>query len=333
MRKPAINFFFLLALAAALGTTRPALAQGTSRSPQAVATLDSASILIGEQFHLTLQADPAGRRLLWAEIPDSFDHLLVVGRGKIDTVQQEGHSLYRQRLTLTGFDSGQWKVPAFAFRVVRGDSAHTLPSLTTDSLFIRVNTVAVDTSRPFRPIKQIRGVPFNILAYWYYILGGLVLLALLAYLIFFRKKKTERKPEKTVPAEPPYEQAMKSLHGLEAEKLWQQNRVKDYYTRLTDILRLYIERQFSVKAMEQTTDEILRDIRPVTRLNQQQDNLRYILTTADLAKFARLQPAPEEHEASLRKAYELLEWTRPRQEEKGQEADEKETAGQAGKKP
>jgi hypothetical protein len=328
MRKPAINLFFLLALASALGTMPPASAQQPSRGPQAVATLDSASILIGEQFHVTLQADPAGQRLVWAEIPDSFDHLVVVGKGRIDTLRQDGRSIYRQRLTLTGFDSGQWKVPAFSFRVVAGDSAHTLPSLTTDSLFIRVNTVAVDTSKPFRPIKQIRAVPFNILAYWYYILGGLLLLALV-YLIFFRKKKAVPKPEKTVPAEPPYEQAMKSLHGLEAEKLWQQNRVKDYYTRLTDILRLYIERQFSVKAMEQTTDEILRDIRPVTRLNQQQDNLRYILTTADLAKFARLQPAPEEHEASMRKAYELLEWTRPRQE-KQEGTSEEETAGQAG---
>lgn len=315
MRKPACKLFFLLLSVAALYPAASAFGQ---QGPRATATLDSASILIGEQFHLTLQATAgaAAARLLWAEVPDSFDHLLVVRRGKIDTLQQAGEQLYRQRLTLTGFDSGQWKIPAFAFRVVSGDSARSLPSLTTDSMFITVNTVPVDTTKPFRPIKQIRSVPFNILAYWYYIVGGLVLLAILAWLLFFRKRKTVRTPEPEIPAEPPYEQAVKSLRELEGEKLWQQNRVKDYYTRLTDILRLYIERQFGVKAMELTSDELLRDIRPVTRLNQQRDNLHYILTTADLAKFARLQPLPEEHEASLRKAYEVLEWTRPAPPEK-----------------
>ena len=69
-----------------------------------------------------------------------------------------------------------------------------------------------------------------------------------------------------------------------------------------------------VSAMGDTSDELLASVRPVTKLNQQRENLRYILETADLAKFAKLEPQPEAHEASLKKAYELVEWTRPRQE-------------------
>lgn len=282
----------------------------------AKATADSAAIKIGEQFHLNLTVNAGeGLQLVWAQIPDSFGHFLVVDRGGIDTLTASGKKIYQQSLTLTSFDSGYWTIPAFSFQAVSGDSTISPPSLTTDSFLVKVNTVPVDTTKAFRPIKKIRSVPFNILAYWPYLLGGLIVLLVLLYLIFFRKKKVKLIPEKVIPQEPPYEQALKNLHSLEKEKLWQQGEVKTYYTRLTDILRLYIERGFRINAMEQTTDELLQKIKPVTKLNQQQDNLRYILQTADLAKFAKLQPLPEEHEASLKKAYELLEWTKPKPEE------------------
>jgi hypothetical protein len=293
-----------------------AFAQNAVSGKQATATVDSSTIKIGEQFLLTLQASAdISQQLVWPQVPDSFDHILVVDRSRIDTLRQGGSNIYKQQIRLTGFDSGYWKIPPFSFGIVSGDSAVTSPTLTTDSLFITVNTVPVDTTKPFKPIKQILGVPFNILAYWPFILGGIVVLALLIWLIFFKKKKRVEKPEKIIPQDPPYEQAIKNLHALEEEKLWQHHQVKLYYTRLTDILRYYIQRQFGINAMEQTSDELLQKIKPITKLNQQKNNLQYILQTADLAKFARLQPRPEEHEASMKKAYEMVEWTKPKEEE------------------
>lgn len=293
----------------------PVFSQNQISGKQVKATVDSSSIKIGEQFHLTLQASAApSQQLVWPQIPDSFDHFLVVDKSKMDTLRQAGNNVYKQQITLTNFDSGYWKVPAFSFGMVSGDSAVTSPSLTTDSLFINVNTVPVDTTRPFKPIKQIMGVPFNILAYWPYILGGIIVLAILIWLIFFRKKGTVQKAEQIIPQEPPYDQAIKNLHALEDEKLWQNNEVKLYYTKLTDIIRFYIQRQFGINAMEQTSDELLQKIKPITKLNQQKNNLQYILQTADLAKFAKLQPVQEDHEASMRKAYEILEWTKPKEE-------------------
>lgn len=280
------------------------------------ARVDSTGILIGEQFHLELEASSdAPLQWAWPEVPDSFDHILVVRRGGIDTVHAQGKTVFTQRITLSSFDSGYWQVPAFDFRVVTGDTAAGGGVLETDSLRIMVNTVAVDTTKPFRPIKQIRSVPLNLLAYWPYALGALALIALVLWLTVFRKPKTRETPAPVVPRDPPYEEAVKSLRELEGDKVWQQGKVKEYYTRLTGVLRRYIERQFKVNAMEQTSDELLANIKPVTKLNQQQPNLRYILETADLAKFAKLEPQPDAHEASLRKAYEILEWTRPRPEE------------------
>lgn len=304
------------------------LAASTLRAQQpgqakASATLDSTQILIGEQFHLLLEASSEGSaRWVWAEVPDSFDHLLVVDRGPVDTLHHEGKTVFRQSIVLTSFDSGYWQVPPFHFQIITADTTAGAGVITTDSLQIMVGTVAVDTTKPFRPIKQIRSVPLNLLAYWPYALGAVILILIIIWLVFFRKPKQKAVREPEVPRDPPYEEAVKSLKALEMEKLWQQNHVKPYYTKLTDILRRYIERRFGVNAMEQTTDELLAKIKPVTKLNQQRDNLRYILETADLAKFAKLEPQQEAHEASLKKAYELVEWTRPREEapEKSKEA-------------
>lgn len=312
--------YFLCCVILILACSQVFAQQQKLSGSSAKATADSAAIKIGEQFylHLKVNADK-DLPLIWPAVPDSFNHFLVVEKGPIDTVDQQGTLLYQQKILLTSFDSGNWEIPSFSFRVKSGDTTIAPPTLITDSLAVLVNTIPVDTAKPFEPIKQIRSVPFNILAYWPYLLGSLIILLLLVYFIFIKKKKIKLIPEKVIAQEPPYEQAMKSLQLLEKEKLWQHNEVKIYYTRLTDILRIYIERRFQVNAMEQTSDELLKRIKPVTKLNQQHDNLRYILHTADLAKFAKLQPLPEEHERSMQKAYEIVEWTKPKPEDEQKE--------------
>ncbi len=288
-----------------------AFAQG---QPKVNATIDSSRILIGQQFHLRLEAvtDPGEAKISWTNIPDTFNHLQVVERGKIDTVKTGKQEIYSQQVTLTGFDSGHWKIPAFDFGVIPYNQHATPAVISTDSLFIAVNTVPVDTTKPFKPIKNIRSVTVPWTSYLVYILVALIAAGLTWWLIKRRKKPERAAPAKQAPKEPPYELALKALKQLEAEKLWQNNEVKLYYTRLTDILRAYFEQQFGLSAMEQTTDELLQHIKHVTQLNQQRDNIQYILTTGDLAKFAKLQPLPDEHQLCMNKACEIVEWTKPK---------------------
>lgn len=313
-KKPVI-FSFVFAVALLLAVVAHA------QQPQVTARIDSPRILIGQQFHLYLEAktDPSRAALRWTPVPDTFHHLMVVSRGKIDTLTQGNLQTYRQSVTLTGFDSGRWQIPAFSFKIIPLNSTDTQQLVSTQPLSVTVNTVAVDTTQPFRPIKNIRTVPVNIWDYWYVLLIAAVLILALVLWLRFRKKKRPQPAVVKTPGAPPFKTALEALHRLEEEKLWQQGAVKQYYTRLTDILRLYIENQFGIAAMEQTSDELLEHIKPVTRLNQQRESLQYILETGDLAKFAKLQPSPEEHQACLRKAYEVVEWTKPKPEEVSRE--------------
>lgn len=283
------------------------------------ATPDTTQIRIGEPIKVELTAKVmlyalkgANLKVVFPNLPDSLNHIEITDRTPLDTSgSNEQQKLFKQVITLTSFDSGRWEMPPMKFEVFSVTDG-SYDSVFTEPFFIDVNTVPVDTTKAFKPIKALRTVGWNLLDYWPYLLACLALsAAIVLYFVFWHKK---RKPAVVAappkPSKSPYQLAMEQLELLEKEKPWNSD-VKLYYTQLTDVLRQYFEQQFHIAALEQTSAELMQNIKPVTVLNQQRDKLQSILTLADLAKFAKLQPSPQEHEDCLRKAIAVVEWTKP----------------------
>ena len=303
-----MSIFCLIGLAGSHAWSQQ-LAPGTLQ-----ARWDSSQILIGDQAHLELrlQADPSKVHIQWPQIPDSVNHLLVVHRGPLDTVSSPSGPLITQRITWTSFDSGTWVLPSFSYVVSRSGQANPPDTLQTDSLVLRVQTVPVDTAKAFMPIKDIIQVPFDIWDYWPYLaVAALVALGIGIFLYLRRRKKGKQDPVSAQPQVPPYQTALDALRNLEQQEVWKLD-VKSYYSTLTDILRIYLEHQYHMPALEQTTDEVLNNLKEHTRLNQQRETLAHILHTADLAKFAKFSPAPEEHARCMEGARAFIDWTKPR---------------------
>ncbi|WP_341834277.1 hypothetical protein WJU16_14870 [Chitinophaga pollutisoli] len=283
---------------------------------KATAKADTTSIRIGEPVKVTLDVKVmlyalkgAQIKVIFPNIPDSANHIELVNRSPLDTTgTDENQKLWKQTVTFTSFDSGRWELPPMKFEVYSMTDG-SYDSVFTESIFIDVNSVAVDTTKAFKPIKPLRAVNINWLDYWFWILGSFLLITAIVLFLTMRNKKKAPKPVPAVPSKPPFERALEALDKLEKEQPWHTD-VKGYYTQLTDVLRLYFEQQFNIPAMEQTTAELMNDIKPVTILNQQRNEIYSILSLADLAKFAKLQPTPQEHEDSLRKARAVVEWTR-----------------------
>lgn len=276
------------------------------------ARADTDRIRLGEQINLRLSASmpPQGMNVVFPQIPDSFGHFEVVRRSSLDTTMQGNSRLLGQTIVLTSFDSGRWDIPALRFDLVSGGSISD--SAFTGPLSIDVATVDVDTTKAFKPIKSIRTVAWSFWDYWIYFAAGTVLVLLAVGLfLYFRRRPKKPAPAPVVAVVPPYEIALQQLEQLKSEKVWQSGDIKQYYTRLTDILRTYFEQQFNIPALEQTSEELLLHIKPVTILNQQREKLRSLLSLADLAKFAKLMPAPDEHESAMQHAQEIVEWTKP----------------------
>ena len=135
---------------------------------------------------------------------------------------------------------------------------------------VNVATVAVDTTKVKKfPIKSIKSEPYtfdDFKIYFYILLAALAIIGFWIYWFVIRKRK-EQEEEPTYRALPPYEEAIYRLNELDEKLLWQNNKVKEYYSELTEIVRGYIERELKVPALEKTTDEIIETLTDLMILN------------------------------------------------------------------
>jgi hypothetical protein len=279
--------------------------------------IDTNQIRIGEPVTLIWKAVVSSEQknlaIQWPLFPDSTQKLELTSIPKLDTLTSGSDVIYQQTLQITSFEEGNWEWPSMQAYVLT-DGTGLVDSFQSRPIVIKVSTVDADTSQPFKAIKPLQEVRFNFWDYWMYILAGLLLLLLIVWFVR-RKKPIDTKISEPSIQTPPHVLALEQLRLLEKQKPWEQD-VKRYYTDLTDILRTYFEKGFGLAAQESTTAELLNDIKPITQLNQQRVNIESILRLADLAKFAKWQPEPDDHQRCLNKAMEIVEWTKPQQSSK-----------------
>ena len=298
-------FLFLLVLSASANV----FAQNASVK----AHIDAAEITVGDQVKLFIEAhhNTQQNKLQWATIPDTFNSLEVVEKGKIDTTKQGDLVTYKQRLLITGFDSGSFKIPSFTFPVIPNTGAPYM--LYTDSFQLLVQTVPVDTTKPFKGIKEIIPVKTTWLDYIWLIVGAVVVILLTVFVIYyFRKnKKTTIAITPKAPVETLHDRTLRLLNEIDQKQLWQAGNVKEYYIQLTDVVRSYIEERFHTPALELTSDELLQKAKTHPEMRAQYDQLTTILYTADLAKFAKAQPLPQEHANAMELSKQFVIHTQP----------------------
>lgn len=277
------------------------------------ATMDSTILLVGEQTRLTFTvAQMRGRQVCVPAFSDTIvSGLEIVERLPLDTqLADDGLLLVSQSYVLTSFDSALYFIDAQPFV----DGADTLYS---NPLSLKVVSIPVDTAQhAIADIKPVYAPPFDWPLFWLIVLItlGVVALAVIGFFVY-RYVKCHAAPSAEVAEpqdlRPAHEIALERLDVIKAEKLWQQNRAKEYHTQLTDVVRDYIARRFGICAVEQTSAEILAGIQPA--LNGQKTvyaDLKTLLTTSDLVKFAKYKPLVSEDEKSLALAYQFVEATK-----------------------
>ncbi|MFP4369527.1 MAG: hypothetical protein ACLFR2_08100 [Candidatus Kapaibacterium sp.] len=284
------------------------------QEPDIKLNADTNNVRIGEWIGLDLRVKAdTSINLKWPDINETVGSLELIEDSGIDTAEAAGYYEMSRKLTVTSFDSGSYSVPPFSFVYERQGFDRPF-AVSTDSLMLNFRTVTVDTSKPIRDIKPVMDVQMSIWRYWPYMLGGLLLIAAAAavYLILKNRKrnKAEIKQESYDPQIPPHIFALRELKNLENEKLWQKDRIKQYHIRLTEIIRIYIERRFNIPAPELTSEELLDFAQRMDMSDEAKSNLRQILHTADLAKFAKFKPMPDENTLSMSNAVNFVEITK-----------------------
>ena len=289
------------------------------------ATLDSTTLFIGDQTDLHLRAiGEVGEQVTMPVLDkELLPGVEIVDRTIVDTISlKDGRVQYDQYLTVTSFKDSLFYIAPLPF--VSGDDTVWSESLTLNV----VQPFEMDTTD--MAITDIKGV-YKAPIWWWGIFRWVLLAVLLAgvgiagyYLItYLQRRKLEEAGNEVVtePLRPAEEVALEKLDAIKEKKIWQQGQVKEYYTQLTDVVREYIARRFEVSSVEQTSDETLRDIRPLlSERKDLYDQLRKMLTLADLVKFAKWSTTPDENELSLRNAYTFVKETTIKSLEDGAEA-------------
>lgn len=279
------------------------------------ASLEKDSIWLGDQIKMILVAEyPAGAKITFPELRDSLSNgVEVISKSTRDSSKiGDGIMQMRQNYLVTAFDSGPHPVGPFLFAL----HAKSVPdTLRSNMLTLFVKVPAVDLKKGFADIKKPYGAPitFKEVAPW---ILGIILLATIVFLIIYAiSRRRKNIPLFTLPAKPklpPHVIALGELDKLKEEQLWQHDKVKDYYTRLTDIIRVYLEERYEIPAMEQTSQEILSQFKGdhSSIKGKLFTGLQRTLETSDLVKFAKYTPLADENHYVLTQAYTLVEETK-----------------------
>jgi len=287
----------------------------------AKAKLDSAHILIGDHLNVRLEVTaPKGKFVF---IPQLSEKILKdakapfdwIANSTIDTVIHNDYYLLRQIITITAFDSGSYIFPVIP---VFGMDSQMVAQ--TNPLFFEVFTVAVDTTAAIRDIKGSVKIPFSFHEFWMYvkeyalfILAGWLIVGLIIYAVWrYIKKQCAHKPQLPVKPKPkinPHITALKELEKLRQKKLWEQGRIKEYYSNLVDIVRKYIDDQWDIGAMEMVSSEILEVLKNTEIHEEVLKKLHQALSVADLVKFAKYIPLPTDNDMAFKECREFVERT------------------------
>lgn len=278
------------------------------------AAIDSTTLFIGDQTDLHLRATcEVGEQVQMPVLTEQLvNGIEIVDRTIVDTTTlQDGRVQYNQYLTLTSFQDSLFYIEPLAF--MSGDD-----TVWSESLMLNVvQPFEMDsTDMAITDIKDIYKAPI----WWWGILRWVLLaLAIVGigvggyYLITYLRNRYGNAPTTDVPTEPlrPAEEvALEKLDAIREQKIWQNGQVKEYHTQLTDVVREYIARRFEVSSTEKTSDETLRAMRGLlSEKKELYDDLRKMLTLADLVKFAKWTTTPDENELSLRSAYTFVKET------------------------
>lgn len=298
--------------------SKPSTAQGLGLS-----SFHPDSILIGDHvsLKLSLTLPKESHLIAMPTLPDKFGKIEVLRTGPVDSVVNENEVIYEQRYQITCFDSGFYALPLWYAQIYNGKTAQK-DSVAIRPSFLYVNTIAgVDTTKPFKSIFEIKvesapdfftklreTIVRNLVVLAIILIVFLLALGVLIWYLFFRKNKNKKN---SLPPEPPHDKAIRRLKELEQASLWEQKEYKLYYSKLSDVLKTYLDEVCDMPAQEMTTRDLLHAIKRNNNWRRIHGELRQILSHADLAKFAKSVPTNEEKDQDLKNAYRIIQVIHP----------------------
>lgn len=266
---------------------------------------DTNRILIGERIQLILE----GRFNLedstyWPSFQDSLASFEILKTGDLIEEQNGGVKLISQNLWVTSFDTGYSFIPPIT--VHSGDK-----EFSSQAIGIAVFLPKIEEEGEYNDIKAPEAPPIE----WLLIIGIILVLLLLGFIILRLLRYVKRAKSKVelppIESLTPYEYAKKQLEQLVVHELWQKGQVKQYYSSLSNIVRLFMERQFGLHALESTADEVSILLEELKLQPELMSQMQQLMGLSVMVIYAKQEPTEADHRSSLNCVERFIENYRP----------------------
>lgn len=281
-------------------------------------TLKDSTIRIGEQTVLNLEFYYSTIDTIDIEWPE-FDNYIsneieIIDKSELKTFPLDSTSKYNflkaQSFLVTSFDPNSHVIPSFEF--THFDSTYLSPELA-----FTVNTVEVDTTKGLTDINPIYEVDYPVTERvsdfaknnWYWFLIIIIIAVIVVLYMKYKNRPVEKKPEPKIII-PAHIKALEVLNELKKNSAWESDNKKQYYSSLTDAVRLYLEDRYKIQALEKTTKEIITELKFTNISVDDKYFLKEILRQADFVKFAKFTPSSDDGLNALNKSFEFVEKTK-----------------------
>lgn len=245
---------------------------------------------------------------VWSD--DNDDGLVSGEELKWEKLENNGEVIYRNKINITFFDVGIYVIEGLDYKIAASSSKTNSASIKATFVDYQLEVVDSTGLAPIKDIEKTGLSAVDLIPILLYIL----LPALLIFLFYryWQKKKVAELGEVTKEEVviPPDVKALSELKDLRRKELWQKGEIKQYQSELSHIVREYLEGRYSIKALENTTSEIIRSIKDKSFTTDDQQKLSRILQISDLVKFAKAKPEVSIHETFMNDAITFVQSTR-----------------------
>lgn len=271
--------------------------------------VDPDQVTVGDliRFTLTVRTVPGVEVDLPEPEPD-LGKFEVLGHEIAGPVEEEGNRVWTVAYTLALYETGSFEIPSLTVGY-RGDGVQA-GTVQTQEHSVRVESTLSEESEDILDIKGPLEIPRSLWSLWPWIAAALGLAALV-FLYLRRRGGEDPSAVSRKPRLPPYDEAYRALCRLRDSGLLEEGQLKPYFTRLSEIIRRYLERRYLIQAMESTTTQILDQLRKLAIALDKLKLFREFFPCCDLVKFAKYAPSVPEQERVTELAFRILEVTRP----------------------
>jgi hypothetical protein len=212
------------------------------------------------------------------------------------------------------YDTGKYIIPPIGIMYsVQADTGKVWRELQTEPITLFVKSMFKgEKPADIKDVKPPLELHFDYrkLLYIGIILFLVILIGVLVYFIFKKKKGEPIIPKKVEPPRPAHEIAFEELEALKNSDLLQEGKIKEYYIIISEIIRKYIEGRYFMIALEMTTSQLIENLKIANIDSEIIEMIQNFLDECDFVKFAKYIPSDEENQQILEKAYKIVDYTK-----------------------